>query len=135
MVSTIKEKIKKWWKWILGLAIPVALAAPLFFGNVPQEEQLFAELDSNGIVKRVIVIEQEMLNTGLWGDPTNWVKTSNKGIIRKNYAGRGYKYDKNLDAFIPPKTDPDSILDVNKARWVKPIISNPCQDTATTTCP
>ena len=32
-----------------------------------------------------------------------WVQTSYNGNFRKNYAGHGYRYDEDLDAFIPPK--------------------------------
>jgi hypothetical protein len=34
----------------------------------------YAELDKEGKVLRVIVIEPEVLATGRWGDPKNWVK-------------------------------------------------------------
>ena len=71
----------------------------------------FAKVE-NGIVTQVIVIDQETLNTGHWGDPASWVQTSyntSGGVhsqggtpLRKNYAGIGYSYDAGRDAFIPP---------------------------------
>lgn len=85
----------------------------------------FAEIDKNGTVLRVIVISQEMLNTGKWGDPKNWVQTSINGSIRKNYAGKGYAYDKILDAFIPPKPVSNWILDTEKYQWKDPNIIIP----------
>jgi hypothetical protein len=72
----------------------------------------FAKIE-NGTVTQVIVIEQDVLNTGHWGDPNDWVQTSyntkggvhtNGGTpLRKNFAGIGYTYDSVRDAFIPPK--------------------------------
>lgn len=90
----------------------------------------FAEIDDNGTVLRVIVIEQDMLNTGRWGDPARWVQTSYNtqggihklgGIpLRKNYAGIGYTYDKARNAFIPPKPVEDATLDEATCQWKVP---------------
>ena len=73
----------------------------------------FAQIDGNNIVTQVIVIEQDVVDTGLFGDPNSWIQTSyntSGGIhllggtpLRKNYAGIGYTYDSTRDAFIPPK--------------------------------
>jgi len=73
----------------------------------------FAQIDENNIVTQVIVIEQDVVDTGLFGDPASWIQTSyntSGGIhtlggtpLRKNYAGIGYTYDSTRDAFIPPK--------------------------------
>lgn len=79
----------------------------------------FAEVE-NGIVLRVIVIDQAALNTGLWGAPSRWVETKEDGAQRKNYAGVGYTYDKSRDAFIPPKPYASWSLDEEKAQWEAP---------------
>jgi len=73
----------------------------------------FAQIDENNIVTQVIVIEQDVVDTGLFGDPASWIQTSyntHGGVhsqggtpLRKNYAGIGYTYDSTRDAFIPPK--------------------------------
>ena len=73
----------------------------------------FAQIDGNNIVTQVIVIEQDVVDTGLFGDPNSWIQTSyntSGGIhllggtpLRKNYAGIGYTYDSARDAFIPPQ--------------------------------
>ena len=73
----------------------------------------FAQIDGNNIVTQVIVIEQDVVDTGLFGDPASWIQTSYNTIggvhtqggtpLRKNYAGIGYTYDSGRDAFIPPK--------------------------------
>ena len=90
----------------------------------------FAKLE-NGIVTQVIVIEQDVLDTGLWGDPSSWVQTSYNtygGIhrlggtpLRKNYAGIGYTYDIARDAFIPPKPFNSWILNEDTCLWNPPI--------------
>jgi len=59
---------------------------------------------TNGIVDQVIVIEQEMLNMGSWGDPSEWVecdKKYTKGLGRQ--AGIGYTYNGTKKKFISPK--------------------------------
>jgi len=64
----------------------------------------FAEIDSNGVVQRVIVSEQDFINGGSVGDPVNWIQTRlNPTTFRKQYAGPGYTYDKANDVFVGPK--------------------------------
>lgn len=97
----------------------------------------FAQIDENDIVIRVIVIDQDTLNTGLWGDPSTWVQTSYNtrgGVhygedgkpdggspLRKNYAGVGYVYDRTHDAFRPPQPFPSWTLDMDSFLWVPPV--------------
>ena len=90
----------------------------------------FAKVE-NGVVTQVIVIDQETLNLGHWGDPSLWIQTSyntagGKHILggtplRKNYAGVGFTYDANRDAFIPPRPFPSWGLDEDTCLWVAPI--------------
>lgn len=90
----------------------------------------FAEIDENNIVKRVIVAEQSFIDSGVVGDPKNWIQTSDNtsagqhrsgGIpLRKNYAGIGYTYDEVRDAFIPPKEYPSWILDEQTCQYKSP---------------
>ena len=89
----------------------------------------FAKVE-NGVVTSVIVIDQETLNLGHWGDPALWVQTSyntSGGVhrlggtpLRKNYAGIGYTYDAGRDAFIPPKPFASWILDEGTCNWNAP---------------
>lgn len=89
----------------------------------------YAFLDENNIVTEVIVgIDETELIEGK--DPETWygefrgqrcVRTSYNGNIRKNYAGIGYSYSDDLDAFIPPKPFPSWVLDTEKAVWIPPI--------------
>jgi hypothetical protein len=93
----------------------------------------FAEIDENNVVLRVIVVANkdtadangnEVDSIGvafcqrLLGG--NWKQTSYNGNIRKNYAGIGYTYDADIDAFVPPKPYPSWALDEN-AQWQAPV--------------
>jgi hypothetical protein len=86
----------------------------------------WAEIDENNKVVRVIVGNNDDPNgdegytwivENLGGQ---WIKTSYNGNIRKNYAGIGYSYDENLDAFIPPKPFDSWILNEETCKWLAP---------------
>jgi hypothetical protein len=93
----------------------------------------FAELDSNNIVTRVIVVsnndildadgnESEQIGKQFcsqFGDGA-WVQTSYNGNFRKNYAGIGDSYDYVRDAFISPQPAPDWVFNEETCRWEKP---------------
>ena len=89
----------------------------------------FAKVE-NGVVTQVIVIEQDVLNTGHWGDPASWVQTSYNtqgGVhaqggtpLRKNFAGIGYTYDEIRDAFIAPKPYESWTLNDTTCLWDSP---------------
>lgn len=90
----------------------------------------WAEIDENNIVLRVLVgdnnepDEGEAFMNSLGG---TWVKTSYNGNIRKNYAGIGYTYDSERDAFIAPKPEchPEQVtLDENTCQWSCPDASH-----------
>ena len=90
----------------------------------------FAKVE-NGTVTQVIVIEQDVLNLGHWGDPASWVQTSynthggvhtNGGTpLRKNFAGIGYTYDSERDAFYAPQPFASWILDDDTCVWQAPV--------------
>ena len=90
----------------------------------------FAQIDENNIVTQVIVIEQDVVDTGLFGDPNSWIQTSyntSGGIhllggtpLRKNYAGIGYTYDSTRDAFISPKPFNSWVLNEDSCLWEAP---------------
>ena len=50
----------------------------------------------------------------------NWKQTSYNANFRKHYAGIGYKYDAQLDAFVPPQPYPSWTLDAD-ANWQAPV--------------
>jgi hypothetical protein len=80
----------------------------------------FAEINSDNIVQRVIVAEQDFINSGAVGDSFNWVQTSYNGNFRKNYAGSGYTYDKTRDAFIAPQPYASWTLVEATCQWESP---------------
>ena len=97
----------------------------------------FAQIDENNIVTQVLVVSDQdavngqhfLANTlGLGG---TWIQTSyntNGGVhsnggtpLRKNYAGIGYTYDAQRDAFIPPKPFNSWLLDEDTCLWNAPV--------------
>ena len=97
----------------------------------------FAEVKDN-IVQRVIVAEQDFINSNVVGDSFNWIQTSyntrggvhyapnsnepDSGIaLRKNYAGIGHTYDKIKDAFYAPQPYPSWLLDDDTCQWKAPV--------------
>jgi len=91
----------------------------------------FAQIDSNNIVTQVLVIEQDVINTGLFGEPSSFIQTSyntHGGVhilggtpLRKNYAGIGYTYDSVRDAFISPKPYNSWVLNEDTCLWNAPV--------------
>jgi hypothetical protein len=91
----------------------------------------FAQIDENNIVTQVLVIEQDVIDTGLFGSPSSWIQTSyntHAGVhmlggtpLRKNYAGIGYTYDAGRDAFIPPKPFASWNLNEETCLWEPPV--------------
>jgi hypothetical protein len=89
----------------------------------------YAFLDSDNIVTEVITgIDETELIEGL--DPETWYgnfrgqvckRTSYNGNYRKNYAGHGYTYDAERDAFIAPKPFDSWLLDEETCRWAAPV--------------
>jgi len=91
----------------------------------------FAQIDGNNIVTQVLVIEQDVVDTGLFGDPKSFIQTSYNtqgGVhklggtpLRKNYAGIGYTYDSSRDAFIPPKPFNSWVLNESTCLYEAPV--------------
>ena len=93
----------------------------------------FAELDENNVVKRVIVVDNKDTSDANGNEVEsigvafcqkllggNWKQTSYNGKIRKNYAGIGYAYRADIDAFVAPQPYPSWVLDAN-AQWQAPV--------------
>jgi len=94
----------------------------------------WAELDENNVVTRVLVGSNEDPDEGYQWLIDNlggtWVKTSYNtqgGVhslggtpLRKNYAGIGYSYDADRDAFIPPKPFNSWLLNEDTCLWDAP---------------
>ena len=70
-------------------------------------------LDSEGVEQEVNGIDFLTKLTG-WAI---WKQTSYNNNFRKNYAGIGFTYDDDRDAFIPPKPSADAILNEETLTW------------------
>lgn len=83
----------------------------------------WAELDDNNIVVGVIVApnDEDEGWSVVSNLPGRWVRTSYNNNIRKRYAGIGYFYDEDRDAFIPPRPYENWVLNEEKLDWVPPI--------------
>jgi hypothetical protein len=90
----------------------------------------FAKVN-NGIVEQVIVAEPEFFETFIDSSAGEWIQTSynTKGGVhllggtplRKNFASIGYTYDKEKDAFIPPKPFNSWTLNETTCLWEAPV--------------
>jgi hypothetical protein len=99
----------------------------------------FAKVN-NGIVEQVIVAEPEFFDSFVDTSPGQWIQTSYNtrgGVhynpetnqpsadqtkaLRKNFAGIGYTYDAQRDAFIPPKPFPSWVLNETSCLWESPV--------------
>jgi len=91
----------------------------------------YAYLDDNNIVVAVTVGKDETelidgLDTETYyalGTPYTVKRTSYHGNIRKNYAGVGYTYDEQRDAFIAPEPENAIGFDEDTCRWIVPELS------------
>ena len=98
----------------------------------------FARINKDWIVEEVIVIVNDLLQNeqglecdwlgeqfcqSLYGAHTKWIQTSYNGNKYKNFAGIGYTFDPQRNAFIPPKPFPSWVLNEESCLWMAPI---PC---------
>jgi len=94
----------------------------------------FAKIENN-IVTEVIVAEQEFINTlegewvqtsyntrgGVHYEPDSYIPSSDQSkALRKNFAGIGYVYDRERDAFYEPKVFDSFTLDEETCTWKAP---------------
>jgi len=95
---------------------------------------------TDGIVAQVIVAEPEFFETFVDSSPGEWIQTSyntrggvhidpetgepsedQSKALRKNYAGIGFTYDRERDAFIPPKPFASWTLNDESCLWDAPV--------------
>ena len=89
----------------------------------------YAKVDQGKVIN-VIVAEPEFFNTFVDSSPGEWIQTSYNTVggqhktggtpLRKNFAGIGYTYDRERDAFIPPKPFASWILNETTCQWDAP---------------
>ena len=84
----------------------------------------------DGLVTQVIVAEPDFFDTFVDSSPGEWVQTSynthggqhpEDRPLRKNYAGIGYTYDRERDAFIPPQPFASWTLNEDTCLWDAPM--------------
>jgi len=91
----------------------------------------------DGVVTQVIVAEVDFFDTFVDSEPGQWIQTSyntrggvhygqdgepDDGVaLRKNYAGIGFTYDVDKDAFIPPKPYDSWTLNETTCLWEAPV--------------
>jgi hypothetical protein len=94
----------------------------------------FAKLDENNKVLAVHVVVNDVITvdgveseqvgidflTGLHGHSL-WKQTSYNGNARKNFAGIGFQYDAERDAFIAPQPYPSWVLNEATCQWESPV--------------
>ena len=92
----------------------------------------FAEIDENGLVKRVIVVDDKdsgggeiaqeatgakYLEDGFGG---TWKQTSYNANFRGRYASIGDTYDATKDKFVPPQPSASHTWNDSKCQWDVP---------------
>ena len=75
----------------------------------------------DGKVVKVIVAEASFFDTFIDTSAGKWIQTSYNNNIRKNFAGIGYTYDEDRDAFIPPKPFNSWTLNETTCLWEAPV--------------
>jgi hypothetical protein len=93
----------------------------------------FAKIENNVVTQVIVVankdtadangVEKEYIGAAfcekLFGG--TWKQTSYNGNFRKNYAGIGYTYNADIDAFVPPKPFASWVLNNETAQWEAPV--------------
>jgi hypothetical protein len=92
----------------------------------------FARLENNTVTEVIVVHNNELLVDGVESEAKGvefcqslfggtWIQTSYNGTIRKNYAGVGFTYEEERDAFIAPQPLESWVLDEETCQWKAPI--------------
>ena len=93
----------------------------------------YAKIDENNVVTQVVVVDNKDMADAFGVEKEHigaahlekilggvWKQTSYNNRIRKNYAGIGYTYRADMDAFVPPKPFPSWLLNA-QAQWEPPV--------------
>lgn len=92
----------------------------------------------NGKVTNVIVAEEDFFETYIDNEPGTWIQTSYNTVggvhldpetrepdggvaLRYNYAGLGFNYDADADAFYAPKPYDSWVLNTDTYTWEAPV--------------
>jgi hypothetical protein len=100
----------------------------------------YAQIDENNIVTRVIVAEEDFIQSGAVGDPATWIQTSyntRNGVhtlggtpLRANYAGIGFIYHPEHDIFSPSSPYESHVLNTTTGQWESPVPHPAPRDTS-----
>lgn len=93
----------------------------------------FAQIDSDNVVTQVIVVSNDDCGGGDYPESDavgaafcanllggTWKQTSYNNNFRVRYAGIGYTFNEELDAFIAPQPFPSWTLNEETADWEAP---------------
>lgn len=93
----------------------------------------WAKINENNVVTEVIVANEDVIQSGIFGDPDTWIQTSyntrhgehGRGgtPFRKNFAGVDSIWDPVRDAFYAPQPYPSWLFDEETCSWKPP---KPC---------
>lgn len=94
----------------------------------------FAKIDENNVVTSVVVVDNKDTADAAGVEKEHigaahlekilggtWKQTSYNGNFRKNYAGIGYTFDSQRNAFIPPKPFNSWVLVEETCQWKAPV--------------
>lgn len=93
----------------------------------------FAQLSDDNVVTNVIVVNNaELMDGGAESEAKGiafceelfggrWIQTSYNATFRRRFAGIGFFYDAQRDAFIPPQPFPSWTLDETACDWIPPV--------------
>lgn len=94
----------------------------------------FAQINESNIVTQVIVVSNDDCGGGDYPESDapgaafchnllggTWKQTSYNGNFRKRYAGIGYTFREDLDAFVAPQPYPSWTLNEETAQWEAPV--------------
>ena len=89
----------------------------------------FAKLDSDSLVEAVHLVNDNIATSEQAGitylnklhNHSSWKACSKDGSVRKNGPAKGFTYDADKDAFIPPKPYPSWILNEDTCNWKPPV--------------
>lgn len=81
---------------------------------------IFAKV-KDGMVVECIVADQDFIDSYIDTSAGTWLETRENGSIRKNYAGIGFSYDAQNDAFIAPKPFESWVLNNTTYQWGPPV--------------
>jgi hypothetical protein len=104
----------------------------------------FAELDENDVVVNVLVVNNDVITidgeeselvgieflNSIYGHK-RWKKTSYNAAengYRKHYCGKGFTYNGEWDAFVPPQPYPSWKLDYTTFTWEAPVTKPASQE-------